>query len=131
MSIIIYEKDIISQKTPNGEPWTESQIRQYQEGHGINYGQAVFERGQKPNRSWSNDRTFGVEQVQINPPVAVQPTGQNADSEEVAMLKHQIDELRAMLKPTIPSVIKSVGVDRHTKPLDKRSKEYRDSLKKA
>lgn len=126
MSHIVREKDILSQKTPNGMPWSEDNIRQYQESHGINYGQAVFEKGIKPNREWSNDRTFGIsEAVQVNPPVVVED-----QSAVIAKLMAELEELR---KPTIPSineVIATHGVERHGLKVDKRSKEYKESLKK-
>jgi hypothetical protein len=126
MSHIVREREIISQKTPNGMPWTEDQIRQYQESHGINYGQAVFEKGIKPNREWSNDRTFGIsEATQVNPPVVVED-----QSAIIAKLMAELEELK---KPTIPSITDEIrrGVERHAiKGIDKRSKEYKEMMKK-
>lgn len=111
---IVREQDILKMVPMAGaDSWTEESLRAYQETHGVNYGQAVFVRGVKPNRLWSNDRYFGkVEQV--NPPESVK-TEMELENER---LKEELASLKE--KPEVHT-----GVERHG--LDKRTKEYKQS----
>lgn len=112
-------------------PWTEEQIRQYQEAHGINYGQGVFERGVKPYREWSNDRFFG------NQPSSSEPINEVRNDIEKEELKAEVESLKKLVEQMLGNQmtkevsVPASGVERHTKPLDKRTKEYKESLKQA
>lgn len=136
MSIVIREQDILKKDPPHAVGfWDENSIRSYQESFGINYGQAVFERGVKPNREWSNDRTFngddGVKEVD---------TSALKGNNEIEELKATIQSLKDMVKslantqPEEPvSPTHMTGVDRHgLKPehIDKRTREYKESVGK-
>lgn len=110
MSIVISEKEILSQKAPQGGVWTEDMIRQYQESNGVNYGQAVFCEGVKPTRRWSNDRHFNNVVVQENAPAPVED-----QSATIQALKDQIAAMK-LSQMHVPDEIPSFtgkGVERH------------------
>lgn len=149
MSIVIREQDILKKEPPHTVGfWDEQSIRSYQESYGINYGQAVFERGVKPNREWSNDRTFNgvsnkelLENAENQLYMAEEVKKDGVDvSEEISELKATIQSLQDMVKslantqPKDPvSPTHMTGVDRHgLKPehLDKRTREYKESVGK-
>ncbi len=118
MSIVIREQDILKSPPPPIEGcWTEASIRSYQEAHGINYGNTVFERGSKPYREWSNDRYFGGQKESQ----VVDPR-----DEEIEKLRKQIEELQS--KEEEPVV--HTGVDRHglVPSSDKRTRAYKQSM---
>ena len=123
---IVHEKEILSKEAPQGGVWTEDNIRRYQESHGINYSLAVFVRNEKPNRIWSNDRYFGEQVRQENPPLEV-------SKDEVQSLKEQIVELQRKLLESAnngdPEDVVHTGVERHglhPSEMDHRTKQYKD-----
>ena len=130
MSVIIHEQDILKKNPPVDKGfWDEESIRQYQEANGINYGGSVFCRGEKPHRVWSNDRNFHGEKY-------VQPVVENKDSKDAEIealkatvqgMKELIESLKMSMTPSLE--VSPEGAERHGKPIDKRSKAYRDSLK--
>lgn len=131
MSIVIREQDILKKEPPHAVGfWDENSIRSYQESYGINYGQAVFERGVKPNREWSNDRTFngddGVKEVD---------TSALREKSEVDELRATVQSLQEMIKSLANTkpVEPLTNVERHgltPDKLDKRTREYKDSVGK-
>lgn len=132
MSIVIREQDILKKEPPHNVGfWDEKSIRAFQESAGINYGQAVFEKGVKPNREWSNDREFngqsGITQVDTSA------------LREQTKEKSEIDELKATIQ-SMEAMIKSLAMTKPLEPLtnverhglvpdkiDKRTREYKES----
>lgn len=130
MSIVIREQDILKKPSANGtDGWNEESIRAFQESNGINYGATVFQRGMKPHREWSNDREFN-QTIEVT---EVDTSALKCDVEKDE-LRAELESMKAMLKKLMKEETHEpqTGVDRHgLEPtrLDKRSKEYRDSLK--
>ena len=140
MAIVIREQDILKKEPPHAVGfWDENSIRSYQESYGINYGASVFVRGSAPNREWSNDRTFngddGASHVAGSAPEQpVVKSGEVDDLKaEIQSLKDLIRSMAAKPSMAVKPEVAPLGdpEPRHGKPLDKRTREYKDAKKAA